>query len=175
MTTSAGLARATRASSAGRQAGHVVRRARAGPDERVAEERALHQDGATAGSGNGATAPGAKPVARSTSSAFAMRAFSAPTSARDLLRVASPVSGNQRDDRLAVADEDERLHDLVELAADGGGGLGGGRRPGGELLDAGLGAGVAKVRGNPLDGLRPGRYHGRESTSRGAREATSFR
>ena len=59
--------------------------------------------------------------------------------ARDLLRVAAPVARDERDDGVVVADEDERLHDLVELAADCGGGVGGGRRAVRELLDPRLG------------------------------------
>lgn len=38
---------------------------------------------------------------------------------RDQRFVGSPVSGNERDDERAVADHDERLHNLRELAADG--------------------------------------------------------
>ena len=34
---------------------------------------------------------------------------------------------------------------------------------------SGLGAGVAKVRRDPLHGLRPGRYHGLKSTARHAK------
>ena len=57
-----------------RDADHVPRRAGARPDELVPEQLPLHQDARDGGTGNGATPPGSKPVAASTSSRFATRA-----------------------------------------------------------------------------------------------------
>ena len=74
---------------------------------------------------------------------------------RDLRRVGAPVAGHERQHRPVVADEDERLHDLVEIAADRLGSAlrrGGGRR---ELLQPRLGARGAKEDGDTLDGLGP--------------------
>ena len=81
--------------------------------------------------------------------------------AGDLLGVGAPVARDHRDHRPAVADEDERLDDLAELAADRARRRLRGRRPVRELLDARFDAGVAQVRGDALDRLRPrARRHG---------------
>ena len=117
------------------------------------------------GSGKGATAPGAKPVTSSTSCACATLAALASTARRDLVRVATPIAGHQRDDRLLVTDEDERLHDLAELAADRVGSSLRGRRAVGELVDARLDSRFAEEGGHPFDGLRPGPYHARSLPS----------
>ena len=84
----------------------------------------------------------------------------------DLLEIAAPVAGDERHDRPALGHEDEGLHDLIEVAAHCRGCLGSGEGVLGERLDAGLGAGLAKKGGNPLDGLRPDRYHGRKCSER---------
>ena len=56
----------------------------------------------------------------STSFAVATRADSAPRARATFMRIAATITRDERDDGLLVADEDERLHDLVELAADRG-------------------------------------------------------
>ena len=76
------------------------------------------------GSGNGATAPGAKPVSAATSFGLAIRASACARGARDLLQVAAAVAGDERENGLSVADDDERLDDLAELAPDGEGCVG---------------------------------------------------
>ena len=114
----------------------------------------------TFGSGNGATAPGAKPVACSTSSAFATRAFSPPAACAIFAASPRRSPGTSATTGFSSQTKDERLHDLIEAAAGGVGGVRCGRGSGRELLDAGLGAGVTEEGGHPLHGLRPGRYHG---------------
>ena len=112
---------------------------------------------ATAGAGTARRAPGSKPVARSTSSAPAIRANGAAGRGGDLLGVGAPVARDEHEHRAPVAVEDERLDDLAELAADGAGGVASAvGRAARELLDAGLGAGLAQERGDALHGLRPG-------------------
>ena len=69
--------------------------------------------------------------------------------------VGAAVSGHEREHRPAVALEDERLHDLSEVAADGARGVGAVGVAGGELLDPDLGAGLAEERRYPLDRLGP--------------------
>jgi hypothetical protein len=81
--------------------------------------------------------------------------------ASDLLRVAPTVSRNEDDDRALVADEHERLHDLVEVAAGRGRRGLGSRRAVGELVDARFDSRIAEEGGHPFDGLRPGPYHAR--------------
>ena len=77
----------------------------------------------------------------------------------DLVRIAPPIARDERHDRSLVADEHERLHDLLELAAGGLGRSLGRRRSLGELVDAGLDTRRAQERRNPLHGLWPGRRH----------------
>ena len=110
------------------------------------EQRALDQRPRRRRGGNGATAPGSKPVASTTSFAFATRTSRAPTAAATLRCVGAAVAGDQREHVLAVADEDERLDDLLEPAADGARGVLGGRRPLGELLDRRVDAAAADER-----------------------------
>src|SRR5207342_201483 len=65
----------------------------------------------------------------------------------------------------AVAVEDERLHDLAQLASGRLCGRLSGRRPAGKLLDASLSAGGAEKARDALDRLRPGPgHHGPEDT-----------
>ena len=66
------------------------------------------------------------------------------------------LASGGRYDGLAAALEDERLHDLAELAADRAGGGLGRRRAVLELLDANLRTRLPKVRADPLHRLRPG-------------------
>ena len=68
--------------------------------------------------GNGATPPGSKPVACTTS--FAVRNPDLPCSEHrsDRLLVGPPVARDEREHVGAVADEHERLDDLAQLAAD---------------------------------------------------------
>ena len=84
-----------------------------------------------------------------------MRAVGLPAARGDLLGVGAPVARHEHEDRAAVAVEDQRLDDLAELAADGAGGVLRGRRALRELLDAHLGSGLAQVRRDALDRLRP--------------------
>ena len=113
------------------------------------------------GAGTGATAPGANPVASSTSCAFATRAELASTARATLAGSPRRSPGTSATTGSLVADEDERLHDLAELAADGVGRILRGRRAVGELVDARLDSRFAEEGGHPLDGLRPGPYHAR--------------
>ena len=90
-----------------------------------------------------------------TSGGRATRTSAAPAATADLGRVGPTVTGHERQHRTVVADEDERLHDLVEIAADR---LGSALRRGGrrrELLEARLRARRAKEDGDALDGLGP--------------------
>ena len=119
----------------------------------------------TFGTGNGATAPGSKPVAATTSSGFATRAYARPGGGGDLLRVRAPVARDEREHRQLVADEHERLHDLRALAADRLGRRGRGRRALRELLHAGVDGVRAQHGRDPLDRLRP-RIHAVERTGR---------
>ena len=79
----------------------------------------------------------------------------------DLAGIGPPVTRDEDDDCSAVAVENERLDDLLELAAHRTGGVFCGRRPSVELLDSGLDAGLPQKRGDPLDGVWPsGFLHG---------------
>lgn len=84
--------------------------------------------------------------------------------AGDLVQVGTPIARYERDDGLAVAVQHERLHDLIERAPGGLGGVLGGRRPRLELLEPRFGAGLPEIGGDPFDGLRPGRAHGLKGT-----------
>ena len=113
------------------------------------------------GSGKGATAPG-----REAGCFLHLRRLCHSSRLRiegasDLLRVAPAVPWNEDDDRPLVADEHERLHDLIEVAAGRGRRVLGGRRAVGELVDARLDSRIAEEGGHPFDGLRPGPYHAR--------------
>ena len=118
--------------------------------------------GRSAGSGNGATAPGAKPVAATTSGGRRHARIGSTGGGADLRRVGPPVAGDERDHGPAVAHEHERLHDLLERAADRVGRRLRGRRARVELLEPRLRARRAQVGGDTLDGLGPG--HRRDST-----------
>ena len=111
------------------------------------------------GSGNGATAPGEKPVASSTSCAFATRAAARIDGARDLRGIATSIAGHEREDWAFVADEHERLHDLPELATDGVGGVLRGRCAVWKLVDPRFDPRFAEEGGHPLDRLWPGPDH----------------
>ena len=63
---------------------------------------------------------------------------------RDLLGISPAITGYERDDRSVAADEDERLHDLIEGAPDGLRSVRCRRCALGELLDANLGSGLAQ-------------------------------
>ena len=63
--------------------------------------------------------PVRNPVASSTSRALATRAESASSARATLRGIDAPVARDEREHRSLVAHEDERLHDLVELAAGG--------------------------------------------------------
>ena len=93
-------------------------RARADPDLVVAEERAVHQGLRDRRCGNGATPPGSNPVACTTSSGLATRTSAAPSGGRTASSSARRSPGHERQHVGAVADEDERLDDLRQLAAD---------------------------------------------------------
>src|SRR4051794_2296011 len=79
---------------------------------------------------------------------------------RDLDRVRPAVTGQQREQRPAVANEDERLDDLLELAADDARRVARTVRPFGELLQARVDPSLAQDGCNSLDLLRP-RLHQR--------------
>ncbi len=72
-----------------------------------------------------------------------------------LARVATTVARHERHYRLVVAEQDERLDDLVETAADRLGGALGRGSIRLELLQARLGACRAEERGHPLDRSGP--------------------
>ena len=78
---------------------------------------------------------------------------------RDLRRVRAAVARHEREHRLAVADEHERLHDLAERAAGRARGVLRGRRTGLELLEPRLGTGLSQEGGDSLDRLRPAWLH----------------
>ena len=105
-------------------------------------------------SGNGATAPGSKPVASSTSSrrgdAGLVRSRP-PRRSSPRRRGGRPGRARRRS---AVADEDERLDDLAELAADRLRRVLGGRRPSGTPRAAPR-ARCAQEGGDALDRLGP--------------------
>src|SRR6266540_1754894 len=101
----------------------------------------------TRGSGKGATAPAAKPVALSTCSGEAIRARGAP------------ATGDEHNDPAAVAVEDEGLHDLAELATRGSRGVHRCGRPGCELLDPRFRTRLPQEDGDTLDGFGPCTNH----------------
>lgn len=74
---------------------------------------------------------------------------------RDLARVGASVARDEGEHPVSVAVEEQRLDDLVELAADGAGGILRGRCVGGELLQPGLGARRAENLAHAHNRLRP--------------------
>jgi len=99
----------------------------------------------------------------------------AARSPRDLLRIGPAVARDEREDRPAVAVEDERLDDLPEVAADSTGRCLGRRRAVGKLLDLDLCPGFLEVRGHALDRLRPrSRRHVTRVASETRRAARAF-
>ena len=144
-TASMGCARASRIMSRRRDHGHVARRAGSDPDPLVSEQAPVDEDTVDVrAAGTAQLRPATNPVARSTSSGLAMRAFSAAGRGRDLRRVRAPVSRDEHDDPASVAVEDERLDDLGELAADSTSRVDRGRRALRELLDPRLDAHLAQ-------------------------------
>jgi hypothetical protein len=83
---------------------------------------------------------------------------------RDLGLIRSPVAGDERESRAAVADEDEGLDDLRARRANRLGRRTGGRRPLRKLLDPRVDAGALEHVGDPRNRLRPG-FH-RETVTR---------
>ena len=88
---------------------------------------------------------------------------------RDLARVGAPVAGHEREHRPAVADDDERLDDLREVAADAPAPRPPRCRPDRELLDARLRAGRAEERRHTLDSA--GQLATRDSTGGASRRS----
>ena len=82
---------------AGAQRGDVAWRAGADPDVSCASSVRSTSTRSTLGSGNGATAPGAKPVASSTSAARAIRAFGRAAGRARSSPVGAPVAGNEHE------------------------------------------------------------------------------
>ena len=141
-------------------------RAGADPDRVVDEQRAVDRTAIPSGRGNGATAPGAKPVAATTSSGLATRAVPRPDRPGDLLAVGPAVARDQRDDGAAVADEDQGLDDLGRVDAGRLRGCLGSGRALRELLQPSLRLrGREEVR-DALDGLRPHRQRAGRGTNR---------
>src|SRR5262249_55171193 len=78
---------------------------------------------------------------------------------RDLVRIRAAVARDEHEYPRAVAVEDERLDDPLQLAADRCCSGFCGRRAVGELLDARLGARGGQSRADPFDRFRPGPGH----------------
>ena len=110
-------------------------------------------------------------MARSTSAGDAIFTRFAPAALRNFRGVAAAVARNEDDHVAVIADEDERLHDLSELAANCCRGVLGRRSAVRELLDSGLGPRLAEVGRHAFDGLRPGLDHGRSLPPRPSRRA----
>ena len=109
-------------------------------------------------SGNGATRAGLEAGrARDLVGAGDPRRRSCLRPAAIFARVGAPVARDEREHRAAVADEDERLDDLAELAADGAAAASCavGVPSGNSSMRASAPA-VAQERGDALDGFRPG-------------------
>ena len=73
---------------------------------------------ATSGAGNGATRARLEARRRDDLAGAATRALLGAGGGRDLRRVGPPVAGHEREHAATVADEEERLDDLPEVAAD---------------------------------------------------------
>ena len=110
----------------------------------------------TARRGNGATAPGSKPVAWTTSSGPGDPHEPGRDRRADLGLVGAPVAGNEREHEGAVAHEDERLDDLGEIAAHRAGRIARRRCAVRELLDPSLDRSSAQEGRDALDGVGPG-------------------
>ena len=144
-----------------RQRRHVGGRARADPHPVVHEHLAIHEHaldlrerkGRHRAWGEAGHAP----------NLLGAGDFRAPATRcpRDLAGIGPPVTGDEDDHGSAVAVEDERLDDLLELAADRAGGVLCSWSSCVELLDSGLDAGLPQECGDPLDGVWPsGFLHG---------------
>jgi hypothetical protein len=138
---------------------HVLVGARPGPDQVVVVERAVHQHRVDVRERE--RSDRARCESRRLLDLLRPRDAHRPgfDRPRDLLRIASSITGHERHDRPVVAEEDERLHDLAELAAHGVRGVLCGGGAVGKLLDARLDSRFAEEGGDPLDGLRPGADH----------------
>ena len=79
----------------------------------------------------------------------------------DLREVGAPVTGHERDHRTAVAEDDDRLDDLVDRTSGGAGSILGGRGALLELLEPRLRSCRTQICGDPFDGLGPALAHGR--------------
>ena len=145
---------------------HVPVGAAARPDGSVPEQRPLDEHDIDALEREQCHRPGSNPVAATTSSGLRHARLPGVDESRDLSRVGLAVSGDEDDDGRAVADEDERLDDLPERAADGVGGCGGRRRLRLELLETRLGARLAEERRHSFDRVGPGRHSVDPGTSR---------
>ena len=158
-TASVGRARVSRTSSAGWSP--AMCRSEPAPTQtrlRPNRVRSIRTCWTACGSGNGATPPGSKPVASSTSSGARHLRLACPDGRGDLARVRPPVARDEHDDGQPVGEEDERLDDLGGLAAHRLRGVLGRRRAFGELLDGGLGPGFTEERGDALHRLGPLRH-----------------
>ena len=99
----------------------------------------------------------------------------ASTSRAHLPRVGSTVARHERDEWRPVGEEDERLDDLAERAADRVGRRFGGRRLVRILLQPRLGPGVTEEPRDPLDRLRPLHVRELRETAASARAQRSPR
>ena len=77
----------------------------------------------------------------------------------DLREVGAPVTGDERHNRTAVAEDDDRLDDLVDRTAGGAGGVLGRRGARLELFEPRLRSCRPQIRGDPFDGLGPALAH----------------
>ena len=78
-----------------------------------------------------------------------------PARGCNLGRVGAAIARNEHEQDALIASKDERLDDLPKLTADRLRRVPGGRRPLGELLDAGLCSRFPQKRCHPLDRLGP--------------------
>ena len=118
------------------RARHVRGRAGADPDGAVLEQRPLDHDRRSTSRRERRDRARLEPGRLDAPpSRCATRTSAAPTAAATFALVGAAVARDEREHVLAVADEDERLDDLLEPAADRARGVLGGRRPLRELLD----------------------------------------
>ena len=117
------------------QAGHVPGRARADPDAVEARAGSARENGVEPAAGTARRRRARSRLLLVRGQARRCSRVRSAGGGSDLRRIRAAVAGDHREDEPAVALEDERLHDVAQVAADRPRGVRGRGRPCGELLD----------------------------------------
>ena len=144
---------------AGADRSHVGRRACADPDYRMSEQALVDQDAVDAGKREWSDRSRCEACRLLDLGGAGDARLGRTGGQRDLPEVGAPISRHERHHGPAVAEDHDRLDDLLEGATGGASGLLGSRGALLELLEASIGACLPEMGGNPFHGLGPGRTH----------------